>query len=108
MFYKTCFFSTSIDIFIIAPNLQNVVFKNSSVIELLPPTNMVIPLRDGSEIDSGELEVVAAAAALVVGGVVLEVEETKLLYKFCKHIKYFFHYLLKMILCYYNYRKFCS
>lgn len=72
---KTYFFSISIDILIIVPNLLNVVLKNSSVIELLPPTNIVIPLRDVSVTGSGELE---------AGEVVFEVEETKLLYKFCK------------------------
>lgn len=75
MYYKTYFFSISIDILIIVPNLLNVVFKNSSVIALLPPTNIVIPLRGGSGTGSGELE---------AGEVVFEeVEETKLLYKFC-------------------------
>lgn len=61
---------------IIEPNLLNVVLKNSSVIELLPPTNIVIPLRGGSETGSGELE---------AGEVIFELEEIKLLYKFCKH-----------------------
>jgi hypothetical protein len=64
------------EILIIEPNLLNVVLKNSSVIVLLPPTNMVIPLRGDSGVVSGELD---------VGGVVFEEDETKLLYKFCKH-----------------------
>lgn len=54
------------------------VFKNSSVIALLPPTNIVIPLRGGSGTGSGELG---------AGEVVFEVEETKLLYKFCIKLK---------------------
>jgi len=62
---------------IIVANLLNVVLKNSSVIELLPPTNIVIPLRGGSGTGgSGELE---------EGEIVFEVEETKLLYKFCNN-----------------------
>lgn len=96
------------------PNLLNVVLKNSSVIALLPPTYIVIPLRESSAVGSGELgaatvvsvvepavvaelvtaavaELAAAAAEPVAaaGGVVFEVEETKLLYKFCKHIQSF-------------------
>lgn len=66
------------EILIIAPNLLNVVLRNSSVIELLPPTNMVIPLRGDSGAGSGELG---------AGGVVFEEDETKLLYKFCEHKK---------------------
>lgn len=68
------------DILIIVPNLLNVDLKNSSVIELLPPTNIVMSLRVGcSGAGSGELG---------AGGVVLEVEETKLLYKFYKYKKF--------------------
>lgn len=63
---------------IIGPNLLNVVVKNSSVIALLPPTNIVIPFRGGSTAGgSGELG--------AGGGGVFDVEETKLVYKFCKH-----------------------
>lgn len=59
---------------IIGPNLLKAVFKNSSVIALLPPTNIVIPLRGDSEAGgSGELG---------AGGAVFNVEETKLLYRF--------------------------
>lgn len=65
---------------IIVPNLLNVVLKNSSVIALLPPTNIVIPLRGCSTTGSGELE---------AGDVVFEVEETKLLYKFCEYFTFY-------------------
>jgi len=59
---------------IIGPNLLNAVFKNSSVIALLPPTNIVIPLRgDSAARGSGELG---------ADSVVFDVEETKLLYRF--------------------------
>lgn len=66
---------------IIVPNLLNAVFKNSSVIALLPPTNIVIPLRgvSGTAGGSGELD---AGEAVVVFE---PEEETKLLYKFCKY-----------------------
>lgn len=70
------------------PNLLNVVFKNSSVIALLPPTNIVMPLRGGSETTggSGELGACPLCPVVATAGVVFEVEEeTKLLYKFCKH-----------------------
>jgi len=66
---------------IIVPNLLNVDLKNSSVIELLPPTNIVISLRVGVSGTDGSGE-------LGAGGVVLEVEETKLLYKFCNQKKF--------------------
>lgn len=66
--------------FIIVPNLLNVDLKNSSVIELLPPTNIVMSLRVFcSGTGSGELG---------ADEVVLEVEETKLLYKFYNHKKF--------------------
>lgn len=64
---------------IIVPNLLNTLFKNSSVIALLPPTNIVIPLRGVSGTAGG------GSGELGAGEVVFEVEETKLLYKFYKH-----------------------
>lgn len=79
------------DILIIVPNLLNVVFKNSSVIALLPPTNIVIPLRGGSGTGSGEL----GAGEVVF--VVEEDEETKLLYKFCNLIIIFISLKLSYI-----------
>jgi len=71
---------------IIVPNLLNVVFKNSSVIELLPPTNIVMPLRGASGVVgcSGEL---GTGELVVVVGFEVE-EETKLLYKFCEQKGY--------------------
>lgn len=70
---------------IIVPNLLNVVLKNSSVIELLPPTNIVIPLRGVSAAEGSGEEVGAGKA-------VFDVEDTKLLYKFCKHNKHYYYY----------------
>lgn len=69
---------------IIVPNLLNVVLKNSSVIELLPPTNIVMPLRGVSAAGgSGD--------ALGAGKAVFDVEDTKLLYKFCKHSEHCYY-----------------
>lgn len=72
------------------PNLLNVDFKNSSVIELLPPTNMVIPFLGGSAAGVGTAVTVAAGGSGELGAgrvvfVVEVVEVTKLLYKFYKH-----------------------